>query len=630
MKKENENNNIENEENLAQLENKIVNKEQMDNNINFNNIESNTNQEELDKELLQDNEQEMYEQENNQENINYENYQNENDMNNINMNMEYNNENDNINENLNVAEDFEQIKQDENDDINENILINQANNNNNNFNNVDINELKELSDTNNMNNNINNLNMYDGVDENLDNNMIDYNMMDNNINNNIENQYYENNEGEEYYENELDNENEEYQNNINENNENINNDMENIEYNEEEFENLLNNLNIDEMKEYVQKLKNEYDLVLNENNQLKMAGDTQMNNNQHIINLKKQNNFYLEKIKELQLQNKKIGKELIEYKNKLKLQNNKSLNLNPNLSVMSNNIELIKLDSKVHEYESLISKLNLEKKILESRIENMQKDNQNEINLLTNYKNSEIQSYKKIINDLKNKEKNNINNINLNKKIYNNKIEEDSKFYLDKIKIFQQNNDQLSENIFRLEEENKNLKNEIDKNTLNSKYKDEIIKNLNNKMISFKNEYNGIINSLENDYNQSQLQVQHLFSENEKLMKENNDMEMGIKMMNEKVKDSLIMYDNKKKQFTKEIQAYKNKLKEYKIKIITLKRRIDELTGNNIFGYKGNTFALRKDKSAILNHNNIKSFIPNKAYCSQGKLNFGLSNNNFI
>ena len=622
MKKENENNNIENVQNLAQLENKIVNQEQMDNNINFNNIESNTNQEELDKELVQENEQEMYEQENNQENINYENYQNENDMNNIDMNMEYNNENDNINENLNIEEDFDQNKQDDND-INENKY------NNNNFNNVDINELKELSDTNNMNNNINNLNIYNNMDENFGNNMIDNNMMDNNINNNIENQYYDDNEGEEYNENEIDNENEDYQNNINENNEIINNDMKNIEYNEEEFENLLNNLNIEEMKEYVKKLKNEYDLVLNENNQLKMAADTQMNNNQHIINLKKQNNFYLEKIKELQMQNKKIGKELIEYKNKLKLQNNKNLNQNANLNVMPNNIELIKLDSKIHEYESLISKLNLEKKILESRIENMQKDNQNEINLLTNYKNSEIQSYKKIINDLKNKEKNNINNINLNKKIYNNKIEEDSKFYLDKIKIFQQNNEQLSENIFRLEEENKNLKNEIDKNNLNTKYKDEIIKNLNDKMISFKNEYNGLINSLEIDYNQSQLQVQHLLSENEKLMKENNDMEMGIKMMNEKVKDSLIMYDNKKNQFIKEVQAYKNKLKEYKIKIITLKRRIDELIGNNNFGYKGNTFALRKDNSAILN-NNIKYFIPNKASCSQGKLNFGFSNNNFI
>ena len=622
MKKENENNNIENVQNLAQLENKIVNQEQMDNNINFNNIESNTNQEELDKELVQENEQEMYEQENNQENINYENYQNENDMNNIDMNMEYNNENDNINENLNIEEDFDQNKQDDND-INENKY------NNNNFNNVDINELKELSDTNNMNNNINNLNIYNNMDENFGNNMIDNNMMDNNINNNIENQYYDDNEGEEYNENEIDNENEDYQNNINENNEIINNDMENIEYNKEEFENLLNNLNIEEMKEYVKKLKNEYDLVLNENNQLKMAADTQMNNNQHIINLKKQNNFYLEKIKELQMQNKKIGKELIEYKNKLKLQNNKNLNQNANLNVMPNNIELIKLDSKIHEYESLISKLNLEKKILESRIENMQKDNQNEINLLTNYKNSEIQSYKKIINDLKNKEKNNINNINLNKKIYNNKIEEDSKFYLDKIKIFQQNNEQLSENIFRLEEENKNLKNEIDKNNLNTKYKDEIIKNLNDKMISFKNEYNGLINSLEIDYNQSQLQVQHLLSENEKLMKENNDMEMGIKMMNEKVKDSLIMYDNKKNQFIKEVQAYKNKLKEYKIKIITLKRRIDELIGNNNFGYKGNTFALRKDNSAILN-NNIKYFIPNKASCSQGKQNFGFSNNNFI
>ena len=620
MKQENENNNKEKIENLEQLENKIVDQGQLDNNINLNNIELN-NQEELDKELIQDNDQEMYEQENNQENINYENFQNENDMNN--MNMEYNENDNNINENLNIEEDFEQIKQDENDinDMNENVLINQYNNNN--FNNVDINELKELSDTNNMNNNINNLNVYNDMEGNIDNNMIGNNMMDNNINN-IEGQYYDYNEGEEY------NENEEYQNNVNENNDKFNNEMENMEYNEEDFENILNSLNIDELREYAKNLKNEYDLVVNENNQLKMAAGAEMNNNnKYIINLKKQNNFYLEKIKELQMQNKKIGKELIEIKNKFKIQNKNNLKPSANL----NNIELIKLDSKIHEYESLISKLNLEKKMLESKIENIQKDYQNEINLLTNYKNNEIQSYKKIINDLKNKEKNNINNLNLNKKIYNNKIEEDSKFYMDKIKILQQNNEKLTDDISYLEEENKNLKYQIDRNNLNSKYKDNIINKLKDEIISFKNDYNGLISSQENDFNQSQMQIQQLLSEKEQLLKENNGMDMSIKLMNEKVKDSLIMYNNEKKQFIKVVQNYKNKNLEYKIKIMTLKKRIDELLlAKNInFSNNANAFVMRKDHSAILNHNNnMNSFIPNKANYSQGKLNFVLSSNNFI
>lgn len=261
------------------------------------------------------------------------------------------------------------------------------------------------------------------------------------------------------------------------------------------------------------------------------------------------------------------------------------------------------------------------KKRLSKNIDLKPKNNNEEINNLSD---------KETIIQLKNQQKEDKKHIELLKKTVNNLLS--SK----KGKSNQNNSNNEFSNVDQmiqlqqLQEENKNLKNEIDKSNLNSKYKDEIIKNLNDKMISFKNEYNGLINSLENDYNQSQLQVQHLFSENEKLMKENNDMEMGIKMMNEKVKDSLIMYDNKKNQFIKEVQAYKNKLNEYKIKIITLKRRIDELTGNNIFGYKGNTFALRKDKSAILNHNNIKSFIPNKANYSQGKLNFGFSNNNFI
>lgn len=44
----------------------------------------------------------------------------------------------------------------------------------------------------------------------------------------------------------------------------------------------------------------------------------------------------------------------------------------------------------------------------------------------------------------------------MNKQIYNNKINEDSKFYLDKIKLMGKNNEQLSKELLRLRMKIKN------------------------------------------------------------------------------------------------------------------------------------------------------------------------------
>ena len=282
------------------------------------------------------------------------------------------------NDNINIEKDFEQIEQEDENDLNENELMNNQYNNNNNYvnNNVDINELKDLSEHNNNNMNINN-------------------------------QEYQNVEEEEYNDNEMINENDniEYQNqNINDNN-NDNNDINdnNEEILQEDDHNFINNLDIDEsLKAYIFDLHDKLISLSNENEQLKMAGSQLIDNNKNIMNLQKQNNFLIEKIKELQMKNKKLGQELLKTKNKYKNQNNinnNSNNNNRNPNNIESKTEIIKLNSKINEYEIIISKLNLEKKILDSTIENLKKDHENEIKLMTHYKNNELQSYKKIIND---------------------------------------------------------------------------------------------------------------------------------------------------------------------------------------------------------------------------------------
>ena len=208
--------------------------------------------------------------------------------------------------------------------------------------------------------------------------------------------------------------------------------------------------------------------------------------------------------------------------------------------------------------------------------------------------------------------------------MYNNKIEEDSKFYLDKINILQQKNEKLSEEIFLAEKENKSLKNQIDNNNLNLKYKYNLIQKLNEKIHSFSNEYNIQVNNLEKNNSQSQNQVEQLFIENEKLIKENNELNMAINIMNEKIKESLVLFNNKKEQFNKIVESYKIKLIEYKQKIVLLKTRIDELLGRN-----NNKYLMRKDNSALMMHNNMSSFGSNKLNY-QNNLHFTYGKNNFI
>ena len=317
---------------------------------------------------------------------------------------------------------------------------------------------------------------------------------------------------------------------------------------------ILNNENIDEvLKNFIANIKNRLIYLMQENNQLKVF-------NFNLINSNQENIFLKSKISKLQAM---INK----YKS--------SLNQKPN--IMDTKGEILRLNSKIDKLELALSKSNWEKKLLESRMENFKKDYSRELNLINNLKNNELQSYQKRLNEMKKNEFKNTNDFNMNKRMLELKIKEDSKFYGDKINILQEKNDQISNENIALDEENKNLKNRIQKNNLNLKYKDGIIKTMNEKIRQISEEYKLMIDSLAKNNEQSQFQINELFITIEKYKKENEILNLEMVKLRENLADN----NFEKKENNKIMDNYRNKMNKYKANIIALKQRINELLKKN-------------------------------------------------
>ena len=215
----------------------------------------------------------------------------------------------------------------------------------------------------------------------------------------------------------------------------------------------------------------------------------------------------------------------------------------------------------------------MEKKLLESKLDNYKNDFIRQINLMNNLKNNQLQSIEKRLNEMKNNEVRNNNDFDMNKRMLELKIKEDSKFYGDRINNLQEKNEKISSENIALDEENKNLKNIIQKNNLNLKYKDGLIKTLNEKIKQISDEYKSMVDSLVNNNEQSQFQINQLFDENDRIKKERD---MLLLEMN-KLRENLADYNNEKKQNNKTLEIYRSKLNKYKTNIMILKQRINEL-----------------------------------------------------
>ena len=521
------------------------------------------------------------EQEYNQEMINNQN-------NNYNIGKE--NEENMENNNQNIEEDFKQIEQEDannieendNDNMINNEIINNDENNNQNINEYinnlkDINTIKDITQQNsemskniiNKNMKLNNNEQYmedggDEINENYQNENMDEIQNINDDNNMNENDYMEENDnnGEEnMYENEEENE-----------------VMDNEEDNEliqllQEMDFVLNSENVDEiMKNFITNIKNKLISLKEENNYLNVS----------LINSKEQSNLKIMQLKNI----------INQYKS---MQNQKN-------SFTGSKEELFKLNNKINKYEFIISRLKMEKKMLESKIDNLKKDYSNEILLMKNLNNNEKQSYQKRINEMiKNENKNN-NNLNISKKMFELKRKQDTKFFIDKINLLQENNEKLSNENINLDEENKELKTRIQKINLNSKYKDQIIKSLREKIQSIPNEYKDSLNSLVKSNEQSQFQINQLFKENDKLREENQMLNIEMN----KLRENLGNFSDKKYGNNSIIKNYKDKLNKYRINIILLKTKIKELLGKKDFN--NNTNRIDSEYNNLMRYKSSTNF----------------------
>ena len=381
--------------------------------------------------------------------------------------------------------------------------------------------------------------------------------------------------------------------NFNMNNQNNNNMTNNVNMDSnnenENFQNnqqVLNGDNIDEsVQNYIYELQNKLNLVMNENDKLRMINQKLLAG---INDLKNRNIALNQKLKNLQIQNQRMNQEF------------SKLN-----QVKNSNMEIVNLKNQIQNYEKMIYRLNNDKIILESKIGNMQMQPSNQIqniNLL-NYKNNQL------INSPKAK-------MPLNPK--NNVSNEDNQIFKNKIMILEKNNKKLSQSNSELENQNKYLQKENQKMFVDLKNKDNFIINLNDKISEFNNEYNRQISSFHKDKNQTQSLLNQLFFERDRLVKENSDLKNAISQLNYKVKEISMIIQYKNSQTTDRMKKiYEDKLKEYKEKIVILKNRINELLGVETHGNyllsrgnserinqkNTNTNALRKNKSFKYNKN---------------------------
>ena len=415
-----------------------------------------------------------------------------------------------------------------------------------------------------------------------------------------------------------------------------NNNLENIDISKQKEINLLK----EEIIKYKQELSNleqnllNKDLIIEENNiilkKIKEENENLMKENQNkektikelnykIIELE-QNNKLNNTIQKLFDKNKAISKDIE--------QNN---NLDNNVFLEKLNIENINLQNKVNEFEIKNSKLIFENQSLLNKIELQSEEHKREKNLLNfvaekklNHYTQEIESLKTKLSNELNKQKNEIlnsNNLTNDNIIKNNEIYNKLNEMRNKINI--------------LDDENFNLKKEIEKiNYINEelqiklKGKEEILLELQNNMNNITSEINNndkniIINkNIKNEKDYKNI-INNLLKENEELKINNENIinEINNNIGNNEDANKIL---ERNEEYENVIILQQKKLKEYKYKISILKIKVNELH-NELFNLKNNkdNFNISQNEqdqnkfhspiqSILLNRNNKNDIKNNK------------------
>ena len=296
-------------------------------------------------------------------------------------------------------------------------------------------------------------------------------------------------------------------------------------------------------------------------------------------NLGEENNYYYPRSTgEIDLKDKKEKKTNIKY-------DNNNIDENMYIKIDDNIKKNFEINDINQEYYNSNLNFNLDKEEINNKNyfpKNKNDKNNNNLNkahhidyTLFSHINNEIDDKKIKYKDNKNRKSESIN-INKNQKLGYIKTNRNQNEISDK-----NNSKEINEIINELKEEKLKLKSQNEILNVSLIQKEQIIKDLNNKIknldkIINNNNYKNFNNfNIKEDYLKNE--INKLKEEKDELYNQNKKLTLGINSFNERVKEISEMYTKKNKIYIDEINSYKVKLTEYKRKIILLKKKIDEL-----------------------------------------------------
>ena len=309
---------------------------------------------------------------------------------------------------------------------------------------------------------------------------------------------------------------------------------------------------------------------------------------QILENLKRKETENDSKLIELEKKNEELNYKILELnqKNKSLISIKETLTQNPNLLNQKNTSQILELNEKLDESEISKQKIEFDKIMLQNKINNIKEEYENEIQLLTKLKNGEISQLQKTISSLKNElnlniKKNTENKNDLNKEKY-------SKIVIEQVSSFENKISLLNEEIFNLKRENKLLSNQNMESKITNDHKDRFIEELQKRINEIENLTIEKINEIQLNSENKNTEIKELENKNEQLLiereellRQNRELRNGFELFNVSIKEANDLYNQKFQTFTNISNSYNLKLKEYKNKIVQLKKKVNELINEN-------------------------------------------------
>jgi len=382
------------------------------------------------------------------------------------------------------------------------------------------------------------------------------------------------------------------------------NNFSKMKINIENIDSLLNKLQLENKKLKKSNLDLEKEII-NLSNNIKEKDSTLSELTQILESLKIKEKENESKILELENENKELNYKILELNQK-----NKSFSeiINKNdLLKDKNYTELIQLNEKLEQIEIIKQKIEFDNKILKTKINDIQNQNENEIKLISKLKNGEISQLKKTIlslNEELNKkfiEKEDMDN-NLNNNDLNLNNNENIKKIIEEIYILENKINILNEENFNLKKENKYLLNKKDEYELINEHKDLFINELQNKISKIEEKYNIKINDIKINSQNKNNQIEKLLIERDNLRKQNNKFKNEFELFNINIIEANKLYNKKTQSFSNIINNCIFELNHYKKQIYILKNKINQLIRENIKLKKQNNLNevnLSKEKLSI-------------------------------